>query len=82
MKGCPVCGNETATLVADGDKQSGVRRRNWLVQCPSCPTSFDVPLELLQQLGGSSVHASQLRARWVRLIAEAAKRGEKMTHLY
>lgn len=82
MKGCPVCGNEAATSVANEDKQSGVRRRTWVVQCPSCPTSFDIPLELLHQLAGGSAHASELRARWVRLMAEAAKRGEKLTHLY
>lgn len=82
MKTCPVCGNEAATFVAHGGKGSGVRRRSWYIHCPSCPTSFGISLELLNQLAGSPAQASQLRARWLRLMAEAAKRGEKMAHLY
>ncbi len=82
MNACPVCGDETATLTVQGGHQSGVRRRSWYVSCPSCPTSFDISLELLNRFAESPAQASQLQTRWVRLMAEAAKRGEKMTHLY
>jgi hypothetical protein len=82
MKACPVCANEAATFASQGGQASGLRRRSWYVSCPTCPTSFDISLELLHQLAGSSAQAAQLRARWVRLMAEAAKRGDKMTHLY
>jgi hypothetical protein len=82
VKACPVCGNEAATFVASGGKESGVRRRTWYVTCPSCPTSYEVSLELLHQLASHAAQAPPLRARWLRLMAEAAKRGEKMTKLY
>ena len=82
MKACPVCGNEAAKFVAQGGKDSGVRRRSWYVNCPSCPTSFEISLELLHQLAGLAAVAPELRARWMRLMVEAAKRGEKLTRLY
>lgn len=82
MNACPVCGNDSATLTAQGGHASGVRRRSWYVSCPTCPTSFAISLELLNRFAASPSQASQLRNRWVRLMSEAAKRGEKMTRLY
>jgi hypothetical protein len=82
VKACPVCGNDAAEFLASVNFSSGVRRRTWYVNCPSCPTRYRISLELLSQLAGNAMKAPGLRARWVRLMAEAAARGEKLTDLY
>jgi transcriptional regulator NrdR family protein len=82
MAECPVCQGEEAEFIASGGKESGVRRRSLYVVCPSCPTRYSISLELLNQLKGNAAEAPQLRARWGRLMADAARRGEKMTQLY
>jgi hypothetical protein len=82
MNACPVCGNKGAEFLASAGKESGVRRRFFYVNCPSCPTRYEISLELLNQLSGNAAQAPSLRVRFVRLMADAAKRGEKMTQLY
>lgn len=82
MNKCPVCGNEAATFVSHGGKASGVRRRSWFVHCPSCPTSFNISPELVNELDGRPAQASEMRARWLQRMTEAARRGEKITILY
>lgn len=82
MNACPVCLNQEAKFSSQAGQASGLRRRSWYVTCPTCPTSFDISLESLHQLAGGPAQASQLRTRWVRLMAESARRGEKITHLY
>jgi hypothetical protein len=59
-----------------------VRRRVFYVACPTCPTRYEIPLELVTKLTGNAVQAPSLRTRWVRLMSEAAARGEKLTRLY
>jgi hypothetical protein len=52
------------------------------VNCPACPTRYEIPFELLTNLTGNAVHATGLRARWLDLMQETASRGEKLTRLY